>query len=46
MKNSSYKLEEKLPLQKQLEKNSFLYLSSNKGIAMTCEPSFGNLPAN
>jgi len=31
LKQSSYKLEEKLPLLKQLEKNSVLYLSSNKG---------------
>ena len=29
-----------------MEKNSNLYLSSNKGIALTCEPSFGNLSAN
>jgi hypothetical protein len=31
---------------KQLEKNSNLYLSSNKGIALTCEPTISSLPAN
>jgi len=31
---------------KQLEKNSNLYLSSNKGIALTCEPTLSSLPAN
>ena len=44
--SQSNSLEERTPILKQLEKNSLLYLSSNKGIAMVCEPSFGDLPAN
>ena len=42
----SNSLEERTPITKQLEKNSQLYLSSNKGVAMVCEPGFGDLPAN